>query len=381
MEVYSNIHGHDTMADIFESKMLGKDIAIAYHEDMDGIIGAVCIKAALKKEFKETYGEDSVYTESTISYIPVQYGKDCSMNIDKIKDFKMVIFIDFCPTMAELYNLIETNENIHIYDHHRTQMLKLKEEIVKQTLVDSDIFNNLGFYYDITQAGCGIAYNQFINEERYSDTFISNLGFVSNYAEDRDLWKWSLLKSKEINAGLDIITNVLELKHDPEEWFNILAGEEPKLINNLRLEYPEIDLKTFSEHSHLFSKAVTELGVSKIRYDQAHVNKIVKAAKKGKIPKIFVGGVEMFILNNSTLISEVGNALTELDYPSCQYFIIHEVKDGLLKEPELVLSFRSVDTLPDVSLVATSLGGGGHRNACGASMKIDKLSELLNGNL
>ena len=57
--------------------------------------------------------------------------------------------------------------------------------------------------------------------------------------------------------------------------------------------------------------------------------------------------------------------------------MVHEVKDGMVKEPELVLGFRSTDELPDVSVVAKALGGGGHRNACGTGIKITELEKLL----
>ena len=51
--------------------------------------------------------------------------------------------------------------------------------------------------------------------------------------------------------------------------------------------------------------------------------------------------------------------------PVCLYKIINE--------DNVSLSFRSMDNLPDISVVAKNLGGGGHRNACGAGYTLYQL--------
>ena len=57
--------------------------------------------------------------------------------------------------------------------------------------------------------------------------------------------------------------------------------------------------------------------------------------------------------------------------PACLYFI--------LPDSSVVLSFRSLDHLEDVSVIAKCLKGGGHRNSAGATVSLDKLSEILKG--
>ena len=37
--------------------------------------------------------------------------------------------------------------------------------------------------------------------------------------------------------------------------------------------------------------------------------------------------------------------------------------------------------IADVSVVAKSFGGGGHRNACGCSFELNEFVELLNGSI
>lgn len=369
--VLKTTDGKQTINEI--SNFLDKKIGIVFHEDLDGIIGGVCIKILLKSL--------DMNLEKNVTYIPTQYSKGQILNFEKMVNFDFLLFIDFCPSVMEIIELFENgNQNIHIFDHHFTQMMKISENDKKENSL-SKKYSGFKYYFNNTKAGCGIAYDQFINESLLENYQIKKLAFVNNYAEDRDLWKWNLTNSKEINAGFDILMNILEIKHDIEAWYQmIMDGKYPEKMETLRNEYSEIDFSKFHTTSG-FQQVVEDLGLSKVRYDNAYINKIVRSAEKGKIPKINVGGIEMFVLNNSNLISEVGNALTVFDYPSCQWFVIHEIKDGLLKEPELVLSFRSTDDLPDVSIAAAALGGGGHRNACGATISIDKLPDLLSGNL
>ena len=57
--------------------------------------------------------------------------------------------------------------------------------------------------------------------------------------------------------------------------------------------------------------------------------------------------------------------------PVCLYKIINE--------DNVSLSFRSMDNLPDISVVAKNLGGGGHRNAAAGSTKLENFVKILNG--
>lgn len=398
-ERYINITGVETCEFIKNSELAPDKICVVYHEDLDGVIGATCIKAKMKKMF--------TIDENQVTYIPTQYGKDAIMNFENIVNFSLVVFIDFCPSVKEINELFQRGiSDIHIYDHHQTQVEKVKEEFkrissliekneefiesIKETekfvLLPENVteeelkFLKLKVHFDLNLAGCTIGYDQFIEELEYNGSFIRMLSLVSNYAEDMDLWKWELINSKEMHAGLDILMQTLNLKHDPEKWYNILNGSEVD-FRALAWEYPGTDFQNFNIFPHIFERILLDIGIGKIRYDNNYINKFKKAAEKGKIPLIKVGGIKMFALNNSYLASKVGNMLTEFGYPSVQYFIIHEVKDGLVKEPELVLSFRSTDDLPDVSRAAKALGGGGHRNACGVGMKLENLEKLLKSEL
>ena len=327
-----------------------KKINIMYHRDMDGIIGAAQILHFLKIQNIDP---------DQYSFVGCQYKEDYLKNIPDLEiGGNIIIFIDFSPTIEELEIIVNLNEVV-VIDHHIGAIKKL----------ENFDHPNFKYWFDMEKAGCGLADEIFIGDSRDHISF-DRMKVLSNYAQDRDLWRFDLEESKEINVGLFELFENLNLNfHDVYGLYDLL---------NLPIKYEDI---WYDVDDETFIDLLIELGNSRINYDNKYVNKIFVAAEKGIIPKINIGGIEMFCLNNKLLISEIGNKLTELHYPSCQYFIVHENKNGLLQEPKVVLSFRSTDDLPDVRLVATSLGGNGHRNACGAEIKVEELSLLLAGKL
>lgn len=355
-------------------------VAVGYHSDIDGVVGAVCIKSWLKQivlekkiELETKSLDGSKFDESLISYIPMQYSRDGSSGFDKLLDKDVVVFIDFCPTTQELLVLIEKGCIVFVFDHHKSQ----KDKYTFAN-IDGSKLEKVQYYYDASKAGCGIALEAFIDIKYFSAEFYTKLKFVSDYAEDRDLWKFELEYSKEANAGLYLLLKTMNIEKDPEKIYQLIDGKELDESELFIQRFKELKLtKDWNKYFGKFSNTLIEIGLSKLGYDSDFVNQIFGSAERGKVLKVFIGGIEMFVLNNSNLVSEVGNKLTELDYPSCQYFIIAEP----LKEPELSLSFRSTDDLPDVSKAAIKLGGGGHRNSCGATLKVSQLEDLLTGKL
>lgn len=241
-------------------------------------------------------------------------------------------------------------------------------------------FDYVHYYFDMSKSGCTIAYEQFIESQKdgYNITLgILKLNFLQKYAADYDLWKFELLDSKDINAGLKIIAQELKLLKNPDIMYNFIFGDSNAIDTLILEEKFGTALKIVNQNVQTLLDACKLVGRLSVTFNNMYIDKIKNAATKDKIPLITVGGIKMFVLNNGHLISEVGNMLTQFGYPSVQYFVVHEVKDGMVKEPELVLGFRSTDELPDVSVVAKALGGGGHRNACGTGIKITDLEKLL----
>ena len=334
-------------------KNTGEKLCIMYHKDMDGLIGASQIMHFIKLFADKNLEE--------VSFIGCQYKEDYIGLLPEGQ--KDIIFIDFSPTREEAEDLLNEGHNVIVIDHHIGAFIKLDGLENK--------FVNYFYWFNNDKAGCGLANEIFIEGTGREELEFDRMSIISAYAEDRDLWKFELPYSKEINAGL------LELFNDRAMSWDDVDGMWRLL--NTSIEFND---EWYNPDSEEFMDLVLMLGRNKIEYDAKYVQKFFKLAEKKKLPLIKIGGVEMYCFNNSNLISEVGNKLTELDYPSCQYFIVHKYnKDGVLQTPQVVLSFRSTDELPDVRLVAVQLGGNGHRNACGAELKLEDLPSLLSGQL
>ena len=262
--------------------------------------------------------------------------------------------------------------------------IQIKEQEFKDlnftlTILEPE-FNYVKYFFDLSRSGCSIAYDEFISNVSSIDKTkvgVLKLNWLQGYAADYDLWKFELEDSKNINAGLKIIAQELSLLKNPEVMYNFVFGDSNAVDTITLSEKFGTELKIVNLSTKILKEHCARVGHLSMTFNNMYIDKIRKAAAKDKIPLITVGGIEMFVLNNGHLVSEVGNMLTEFGYPSVQYFVVHEVKDGITKEPELVLSFRSLDTMADVSLVAASLGGGGHRNASGTGIKITDLDKLL----
>jgi uncharacterized protein len=140
------------------------------------------------------------------------------------------------------------------------------------------------------------------------------------YIEDRDLWRWALPDSREISAAL---------------W-----------------SYP-MDFQTWNRLSVL---RLANEGAAILRYMQQQTAMICNQAREAE-----VGGIKMPVVNATSLWSEVGEELLRR-YPhlpcAASYF---ETKHG-----KRMWSLRSRGDF-DVSELARSKGGGGHRAAAGFS--------------
>jgi oligoribonuclease NrnB/cAMP/cGMP phosphodiesterase (DHH superfamily) len=146
--------------------------------------------------------------------------------------------------------------------------------------------------------------------------------WIVEYVQDRDLWRWELPDSREINAALRSYPMTFG------QWDNFAAAPSA-ILDSLQNE-----------------------GEAILR-DQAQT---VEAAAKNAV-EIEMDGHKILCVNATTLISETAGKLAE-DRPFGATFLIRG--DG-----KKVWSLRSREGGIDVSEVAKKRGGGGHRNAAG----------------
>ncbi len=290
---------------------------IVYHKNcMDGLASAFIAKKAL---------EEKGFDEEILT-MPLQYGEELEFfeELDHILDCVpekiYVFFVDFSFKKNEMVRLLNTVniEKVEVIDHHKTAQAELNGL--------SDEFDNFKLVYDVNKSGATLCY----------DYFQSDLDKgLFDYIEDRDLWKWNLPNSKEISEYLRLAI-------------------EPNDIESFQLE-----------HTHFNFDYALAIGKALVKKQEQQVE-----SKTKKVNSIFINGVMCSYVNATENISEIGNRICNKYQTPALVFFLNDKK-------EYVCSLRSLDTLPDVSEVAKSFGGGGHRNAAGFTLNQREFSILF----
>ena len=232
-----------------------------------------------------------------------------------------IYILDFSLPEEMIRELSCKVNHIYIIDHHKTAQFLLNLNI-----------NNVTIDFDNEQSGAMLTFNFF------SDRGINPLEpELFEYVQDRDLWKWELPGSKEVSAALSLMV-------------------EKNNINSFKDAYD-----TFDESEWAFK----DIGTIALKTQEKQVDE-----KVDKCYDIKILGQHFKIINATENVSELGNAIcNKYDMPSIMFFYVDK--------NTVVLSFRSLDHLTDVSVIAKHFNGGGHRNSSGATISSENLHKLL----
>ena len=208
------------------------------------------------------------------------------------------IFVDMCPAVIASEDWV--------FDHHKTAQ-------------DAVNRHQLGVFAS-GWSGAGIAWTtgHRVFDMQFQDSPVPE---ALQYIQDRDLWAWKLLKSKEVAASM--------------------------YTDSPTPEYIEQIVRNWDLRKHIAR------GEAILEYQDRQVSQIVRRAYP-----LMLDGCPVFAVNSPILQSEVGNALAqEHQRPALVWRVTGPRK--------VECSLRSLDHLPDVSIIAQKMGGGGHRNAAG----------------
>lgn len=217
---------------------------------------------------------------------------------------KEVYVLDFSFDRDTLVQMNEDAEFLRVLDHHETS-IKRFEGLDDFCLLDLD------------HSGAVITWDYF---------FTNGMPELLSYIEDRDLWRWELPDSKEINAA------VSSYPLDFELWDKML--EDPDLLGRLAAE-----------------------GSAILRYQSQQVERICKNARWTKIQDLSIPAV-----NSAMLQSEIGARLCE-EHPLAMIWCVPQ-------RGHVRVSLRGDGTY-HLGNIAGIFGGGGHRNAAGFNMHTD----------
>jgi len=241
------------------------------------------------------YNLPNIYN-SSLEIVYAQYGDNTIPDVTN----KHVIITDFSYSREILLEMKKIADSIMVIDHH----VSAKDELV-----------NLEFcYFDMNKSGGMLTWEIFHHTES---------PLLIKYIQDRDLWTWKLRNSKEISAGIALLGPTLN------------------------------DIKPYINDSKIEELYTTGCIISKYETGRVDFMTVPK-----KIRLVNWKGIPVPMINNSYLISEVGNALAMKYKFSIQYFITAD---------SIVFSFRSTDA--GVDLMSLDFPKG-HRNAAGMAVKL-----------
>jgi oligoribonuclease NrnB/cAMP/cGMP phosphodiesterase (DHH superfamily) len=257
-----------------------------------------------------------------VEYIPVNYGQP----VPVLETHCRLYILDFCYSQAQLlawWNSTTVDEMV-ILDHHKTaqQALTGFDKVCEGLDLACPLIK-----FDMNKSGGRLAWEHFRPGAPIP-------GLVA-YTEDRDLWLWKQPESREVNACLR------SHKMDFDLWdsFGFLSTED--LWLKFRLE-----------------------GSAILRREAQIVGDHVKFARE-----VTIAGHHVLMVNATVCVSEIGAELASGRPFGATYL---DRQDGFR-----IYSLRSRDGGIDVSQVAKSFGGGGHRNAAGFEVAPERIHEPL----
>jgi len=284
-------------------------VVVIYHgKCADGFSGAWVCRRYLEKRKKE------LSVPMTIEYYPGVYQVDPPDTKGAI-----VYMVDFSYKRPVMQKIIDEASAVIHLDHHKTAIEDLAglEAPWYITRFDND------------HSGAMIAWNYFFpNEEPPT---------MLRHIEDRDLWRFKLQGTREINAA------VFSYDYTFENWDELMT-QSAAGIRQLENEGAALERKHFKDIKEMLDVVYTDINVG---------GYVLKCAN---LPY--------------TLSSDAGHILCETQpFGCCFYF----------KPNGVEFSLRSNDTkVVDVSEIAKQYGGGGHRNAAGFRVTYEKFWEMKN---
>ena len=252
-------------------------------------------------------------------FLPLDHGDVKSLEDLPALDGRAVYILDFSFSSDILRGIEAHAAKLVMLDHHKSAAEKLTGFACRCGVV----------HFDMHKSGARLAWEFF-----HPDAPVPGL---VRYIEDRDIWAWQYPESPGFLAALDMEPL------DFARWAEI-AAFGPEQLTDFMARGQAMDEK--------FKKLAGDIA-------------------EGAQPVVFNGHAGLMLNAPGVFHSLIGNLLSA----KCGTFALlwHVGKSGGVK-----VGLRSQPGFDCIAL-AESMGGGGHAQACGFKMGIERLPELLSG--
>lgn len=295
--------------------MSGKPLCIYHHNCADGFGAAWAVWKAL--------GADGVELVAGV------HG-----NVPPDMKWRDVVLVDFSYKREVMEQMSRSARSILVLDHHKSALDDLHSLAVPGRRAGTGRLEPIDWrhhldnaaqdemegapgqlyaIFDMQRSGAGMAWD-FFHPRQPRPRLIDHI-------EDRDLWRFALPGTREIQAAL------FSFPYDIATWDSLIVRGD---IYVLRREGEAIERKHHKD-----------------------VDELVAAFKR----RMAIGGVEVWVANIPyTLTSDAGHLMADGEpFAACYW----DTTEGR------VFSLRSREGGADVAEIAKMYGGGGHKNASG----------------
>jgi uncharacterized protein len=222
-----------------------------------------------------------------------------------------VFLVDFSYKRPVVERMLSEANGVTLIDHHKTAIDDL-------ACVKSDRFTA---YTDLNRSGATLAWDYlFPGEDR---------PLLLGHIEDRDLWRFKLPGTREIQA------NVFSFEYTFENWDRLMSAGQVELVQ------------------------MTVAGAAIERKHHKDIAELVAVCKR----RMVIGGHDVPVASLPyTLVSDAAHLMAKGELFAACYWDTAEGR---------VFGLRASDDGVDVSDVAKQYGGGGHAKAAGFKVPRD----------
>lgn len=233
-----------------------------------------------------------------------------------------VFLVDFSYKRPVVEEMLAKAKSVTLIDHHKTAIDDLAPLFVADSWTGEP--KQLGHYTDLNRSGATLAWDYlFPGEDR---------PLLLGHVEDRDLWRFKLPGTREIQAF------VFSHEYSFELWDRLMSADQVELLK------------------------MTAAGAAIERKHHKDIAELVNVCKR----RMVIAGHEVWVASLPyTMSSDAGHMMAQGEPFAACYL---DTAKGR------TFSLRSSDCGLDVSEIAKLYGGGGHAKAAGFS--VDREHEL-----
>jgi len=251
----------------------------------------------------------------------VEFHPGVYQNDPPLVDGRDIVMVDFSYKRPIMEKIVRAARTVLVLDHHKTAEEDLRG-LAESFAIEGNREGSAEVVFDMERSGARIAWDYY---------FDSDPPPLLLHVEDRDLWRFKLPRTREIQAC------VFSYPYEFDVWDRLMASD----MEELAAQGEAIERKHFKDVRELVGVVTREMKI---------------------------GGYHVPIANLPyTLTSDAGHLLTENHpFAGCYW----DTPEGR------VFSLRSRPEGVDVSEVAKHYGGGGHRNAAGFRLSFVEAEKL-----